>query len=109
MNVAVRGSPPAASPLASVPLMSIGGAAIAVIDRVTSARAMIEAAVAARDSGRPALFVTSANGQVISECARNGELREMFLGADLIHADGMPLVFASRRRGAGLPERVATT
>jgi exopolysaccharide biosynthesis WecB/TagA/CpsF family protein len=34
----------------------------------------------------------------------------MFLAADLIHADGMPLVFASRRRGQpGLPERVATT
>lgn len=110
MNVALRGSSRSPSLLADVPLMSIGGLPIAVIDRAASARVMIEAAVAARDTGKRALFVTSANGQVISECARSADLREMFLAADLIHADGMPLVFASRRRGRpGLPERVATT
>jgi len=47
---------------------------------------------------------------VISLVARDPEVRRLFLAADLIHADGMPLVFASRLRSpAPLPERVATT
>jgi exopolysaccharide biosynthesis WecB/TagA/CpsF family protein len=37
-------------------------------------------------------------------------VRQLFLSADLIHADGTPLVFASRLRcPVPLPERVATT
>jgi exopolysaccharide biosynthesis WecB/TagA/CpsF family protein len=43
-------------------------------------------------------------------CARDGKVRGLFEAADLIHADGTPLVFASRMRAAlPLPERVATT
>jgi N-acetylglucosaminyldiphosphoundecaprenol N-acetyl-beta-D-mannosaminyltransferase len=88
----------------------IGGLPIAVIDREASAQLMIRAALAERGKAEPALFVTSANGQVISDCARDPQLREQFLSADLIHADGMPLVFASRFKGRHhLPERVATT
>jgi N-acetylglucosaminyldiphosphoundecaprenol N-acetyl-beta-D-mannosaminyltransferase len=91
-------------------LARIGGLPIAVIDREASAELMIRAALAARGKGKPALFITSANGQVISDCARDPQLRAQFLSADLIHADGMPLVFASRFKGGHhLPERVATT
>jgi N-acetylglucosaminyldiphosphoundecaprenol N-acetyl-beta-D-mannosaminyltransferase len=88
----------------------IGGLPLAVIDREQSARLMIEAAVARRGSGSPPPLITSANGQVISMCARDPDIRSLFLAADLIHADGTPLVFASRLPGRRrLPERVATT
>ncbi len=93
-----------------VPWVAIGGLPIAAIDREQSARLMIEAALARRGSGRQPLLITSANGQVISMCARDAEVRGLFLAADLIHADGMPLVFASRLKSRmPLPERVATT
>jgi N-acetylglucosaminyldiphosphoundecaprenol N-acetyl-beta-D-mannosaminyltransferase len=93
-----------------VPWVAIGGLPIAAIDREQSARLMIEAALARRGSGRQPLLVTSANGQVISMCARDAKVRALFLAADLIHADGMPLVLASRLKGRmPLPERVATT
>lgn len=93
-----------------VPLAMIGGLPIAVIDRAASAQLMIEVAIARRGSRTPPPVITSANGQVISMCARDRDLHEMFLHTDLIHADGMPLVFASRWKGRlALPERVATT
>jgi exopolysaccharide biosynthesis WecB/TagA/CpsF family protein len=88
----------------------IGGLPIGVIDRAESARLMVEFALARRGSGLPPLVITSANGQVVSMCARDPAARSLFLAADLIHADGMSLVFASRLKGkARLPERVATT
>jgi N-acetylglucosaminyldiphosphoundecaprenol N-acetyl-beta-D-mannosaminyltransferase len=93
-----------------VPLVTIGGLPIAVIDRARSAELMVDVALARRGSGlRPFVF-TSANGQVLSMCASEPAIRELFLKSDLIHADGMPLVFASRLfHRKPLPERVATT
>src|SRR5438046_1272528 len=94
----------------SVPVEMIGGLPIAVIDRTASAELMIGLALARRNSRQSTLVVTSANGQVLSLCARDGNIRALFLAADLIHADGMPLVFASRLLSrTALPERVATT
>jgi exopolysaccharide biosynthesis WecB/TagA/CpsF family protein len=90
--------------------ISVGGMPIAVLDRAQSARLMIGMAVARRGRGGGPAVVTSANGQVISMCARDPQLRRLFLSTDLIHADGMPLVFASRLKcRTPLPERVATT
>jgi N-acetylglucosaminyldiphosphoundecaprenol N-acetyl-beta-D-mannosaminyltransferase len=94
----------------AVPVETIGGLPIAAIDRAQSARLMIDIAIARRNSDRRALVFTSANGQVLSMCAQDARMRNLFLGADLIHADGMPLVFASRLLcKSPLPERVATT
>ncbi len=43
-------------------------------------------------------------------CANNHQIHDLFAAADLIHADGMPIVWASRlTSGHTLPERVATT
>lgn len=42
-------------------------------------------------------------------CARDQDIRALFLGADAVYADSMPLVFASRLFATPLPERVATT
>lgn len=96
--------------LARVATASIGGLPIGVIDRAESARLMIESAMARRGSGLRPLVITSANGQVVSMCARDPVPRSLFLSADLIHADGMSVVFASRLKGRRrLPERVATT
>jgi N-acetylglucosaminyldiphosphoundecaprenol N-acetyl-beta-D-mannosaminyltransferase len=93
-----------------VPWIPLGGLPIAVIDCDESARVMIDNALAKRGSHTPPLIVTSANGQVISMCARDEELLALFLATDLIHADGMPLVMASKWQSATpLPERVATT
>jgi N-acetylglucosaminyldiphosphoundecaprenol N-acetyl-beta-D-mannosaminyltransferase len=94
----------------AVPFTTIGGLPIAVIDRVKSAQLMIDAALSRRGTAQPPLIFSSANGQVISECARHSDIRDLFLDTDLIHADGMPLVFVSRLfRKAPLPERVCTT
>jgi exopolysaccharide biosynthesis WecB/TagA/CpsF family protein len=55
-------------------------------------------------------YSTSANGQVISMCARDPEVERMFLCADSIHADGQPMVTLSRLLSRHpLPERVATS
>jgi N-acetylglucosaminyldiphosphoundecaprenol N-acetyl-beta-D-mannosaminyltransferase len=93
-----------------VPVATVGGLPIAVIDRDRSARLMVDAALARRQDSQPPLIFTSANGQVLSMCARDERIRDLFLDADLIHADGMPLVFVSRLfHKQPLPERVCTT
>ncbi len=89
---------------------TIGGLPIAVETRDEAAERMCRLAIARRGRGGKPIYVTSANGQVLAECERDATTRDLFLAADLIHADGMPMVFASRflsRRP--LPERVATT
>lgn len=97
-------------PPVAVPTVTIGGLPIAVIDRARSAELLVDEALARRGAAAPPLYSTSANGQVLSLCARDPGLRDLFLAAPLIHADGMPLVFASRWRcPVALPERVATT
>jgi exopolysaccharide biosynthesis WecB/TagA/CpsF family protein len=101
---------PVEEPSFEAPVELIGGLPIAVIDRAASARLMIDVAASRRHSTKPALVFTSANGQVISLCATDDAVRKLFLQADLIHADGMPIVFASRLLcRLPLPERVATT
>jgi exopolysaccharide biosynthesis WecB/TagA/CpsF family protein len=93
-----------------IPFITLGQLPISVIDRAASARLMIDIALARRGSDRAPTVITSANGQVLSMCARDPAVRDLFLSADLIHADGMPLVFASRLKcRTPLPERVATT
>jgi N-acetylglucosaminyldiphosphoundecaprenol N-acetyl-beta-D-mannosaminyltransferase len=93
-----------------VPVQMIGGLPIAVIDRADSARLMTEIATLRRHSNKPALVFTSANGQVLSMCAHHRDIRALFVDADLVHADGMPMVLASRLLCRNpLPERVATT
>jgi N-acetylglucosaminyldiphosphoundecaprenol N-acetyl-beta-D-mannosaminyltransferase len=57
-------------------------------------------------SGRPALVVTP-NAQHISLLRTDSEFRSAYAGADLIVADGMPLVWLSRLIGRSLKERVA--
>jgi len=100
----------AAEPRWEVPVATIGGLPIAVIDRAKSAQLMVDVALSRRNAALPPLVFTSANGQVLSMCARQPQIRDLFLEADLIHADGMPLVLVSRLfHKTWLPERVCTT
>ena len=90
--------------------ITVGGLPIAVEDCDGAARTMLDFAYANRGNEHRPLYVTSANGQVLSMCASDKETEELFLKADLIHADGTPLVKASRLLSkTPLPERVATT
>jgi exopolysaccharide biosynthesis WecB/TagA/CpsF family protein len=108
--IAEASSLPAQGSGLAIATVRIGGLPIAIIDRAQSAQWMIDIALARRSHGGAPPVVTSANGQVISTCAQDPAVRSLFCAADLIHADGMPLVFASRLKCAKpLPERVATT
>jgi N-acetylglucosaminyldiphosphoundecaprenol N-acetyl-beta-D-mannosaminyltransferase len=109
-NGAKKRRDPARGDLREVPVAMIGGLPIAVIGRMECARLMIDAAMARRGAAEPALVFTSANGQVLSMCEADDDIRALFLASDLINADGMPLVFASHfLSDHKLPERVATT
>ena len=57
-------------------------------------------------SGRPALVVTP-NAHHVSLLGTDPEFRSAYAGADLIVADGIPLVWLSRLIGRSLKERVA--
>ena len=93
-----------------VPLTRIGGLPIGIINRRRSAELMIDLALDRRDTGLLPLIITSANGQVLSLCAREPAIRHLFMQADLIHADGMSLVFASQLfNQTPVPERICTT
>jgi exopolysaccharide biosynthesis WecB/TagA/CpsF family protein len=88
----------------------LGGLPITVVDRAEAADRMIATALAHRGSGALPEYQTSANGQVLVDCAREPAIRDLFLTADAIHADGMPMVIASWQMSTvPLPERVATT
>ena len=97
----------AASVDAPMPVITIGGLPITVIDRAAEADLMIRLA----HGRRPVpLFFTSANGEVIARTSSDSRQARLFALADQIVADGQPLVIASRFLCAErLPERVATT
>ena len=95
--------------LTNVPRTWLGGLPIVLLDRAATADLMIAAARSPVWRDRP-LIMTSANGEVVSRCRSNPAIAALFTRADLISADGQPLVLASRWLGGpALPERVATT
>ena len=112
-SVAAQASIPFDDPAAAhpdIPIQTIGGLPIAVINRARSARLMIELAAAPRPANRCPPVFTSASGQVLSMCARQADVRKLFVAADLVHAEGMPLVFTSQLLcETPLPGPVATT
>ncbi len=97
----------------SVPTEIIGGIPIAALTRAETARLMIDAALARRCDQAPPCVFSSANGQVLSAIGRASSAADpanLIKTADLVSADGQPLVFASRLLGGGrIHERCATT
>jgi exopolysaccharide biosynthesis WecB/TagA/CpsF family protein len=73
-------------------------------DAVTEADA-VAAIVAASRAGRGGWVVTP-NVDIMRALDRDPQLRTLVASADLVVADGMPLIWASRLAGRPLPERV---
>ena len=85
----------------------IGGVAIDRVSREGLAQEMIEDAKRPLEEPR---LVFCINGQGISMAARDSAHMADIQKADVMHADGMSLIFASRMfTGRPLPERIATT
>ncbi|MEV6343477.1 WecB/TagA/CpsF family glycosyltransferase [Actinoplanes sp. NPDC051851] len=75
------------------------------IDRITEDEvvAVVRDALAHRRGGR----IVTPNVDILRRAAADPEARRHLDDADLIVADGMPLIWASRLGGSPLPERVA--
>jgi exopolysaccharide biosynthesis WecB/TagA/CpsF family protein len=94
---------------AEVPRITVGGLRMAALDLEATADFMIEATDQRHRISRP-LYLTSANGEVLARCSTEPQTERLFRAADLINADGQPLVAASKLQSwFPLPERVATT
>ena len=104
-----RANPIGRAATASVPRISLGGLRLAVLDIDQTANFMVDMVFPRRRIGRP-LYLTSANGEVLARCSPEPLTDRLFRAADLINADGQPLVTVSRLNSpTPLPERVATT
>ena len=104
-----RANPVGRAATASIPRISLGGLRLAVLDIEQTADFMIDVVLPKRRVGRP-LYLTSANGEVLARCSTEPMTGRLFRAADLINADGQPLVTVSRLKSrTPLPERVATT
>ena len=88
----------------------VGGLATACVSRSQLSQVMIGDCLAARGGNRAPKLVFASNGHVIALAALDSRFRDRFEQADLIHADGEPVVFASKLLTATpVPERSATT
>lgn len=67
---------------------------------------VVRRVIADLDRGRGGWLATP-NLDQLRQAAANPALRELLSASDLAVADGMPLIWASRLQGEGLPERVA--
>jgi N-acetylglucosaminyldiphosphoundecaprenol N-acetyl-beta-D-mannosaminyltransferase len=104
-----RANPIGRAATASVPRITLGGLRLAVLDIEQTANFMIDMVFPKRQVSRP-LYLTSANGEVLARCSTEPMTDQLFRAADLINADGQPLVTFSRLKSSTpLPERVATT
>lgn len=66
----------------------------------------VQHVLAERRAGRGGWVVTP-NLDHLRRLGRDGEFASLYAGADLVVADGMPLLWASRLQGTPLPERVS--
>lgn len=98
-------------PKRDLPTRVIGGVRITALTRGQFAQLLKENHRARLDDPdlRP-LVSFSANGEMLSMCARDEAYADLIRRADIVDADGQPLVIFSRLwPGASLPERVVTT
>ena len=76
-------------------------------DRLSEAEAVSAIVEACTAADRRGGWVITSNLDHLRRAGRDGEVRAMLAEADLVVADGAPLVWASRLQGPALPERVA--
>ena len=104
-----RVNPAGRAATAGVTRITLGGLRLAVLDLEQTANFMIDMVFPQRRVPRP-LYLTSANGEVLARSSTEPATDRLFRAADLINADGQPLVTVSRFKSpTPLPERVATT
>ncbi|HLY05473.1 MAG TPA: WecB/TagA/CpsF family glycosyltransferase [Rhizomicrobium sp.] len=73
-----------------------GGLRTACVGRAELAELMVQECREIRATGVSPKIVFHVNGQALSLAARDSELRRSFEIADHVHADGQPVVFATR-------------
>ncbi|HWX04722.1 MAG TPA: glycosyltransferase, partial [Bradyrhizobium sp.] len=86
-----RANPVGRAATAGIPRITLGGLRLAVLDIEQTADFMIGAVFPKRRVRRP-LYLTSANGEVLARCSTEPLTGRLFRAADLINADGQPLV-----------------
>jgi N-acetylglucosaminyldiphosphoundecaprenol N-acetyl-beta-D-mannosaminyltransferase len=67
---------------------------------------VVDSVFRALSEGRGGRIVTP-NVDILQAISRRPELRDLLRSADVVVADGMPIVWASKLRGTPLPERVS--
>ncbi|HEY4114681.1 MAG TPA: WecB/TagA/CpsF family glycosyltransferase [Rhizomicrobium sp.] len=88
----------------------VGGLRTACVSREKLASLMVGDCLAARREPRTARLVFASNGHAIALAQKDAEFRRRMEAANLVHADGQPVVVASKLiAGAPIPERSATT
>src|SRR6476646_3669739 len=88
----------------------VGGIRTACLSRRQLTILMVGDCLAARSGKRRPKLVFASNGHAIALAASDAQFREHFQAGNLIHADGQPVVFASRLLSRHpIPERSATT
>src|SRR4051812_18159949 len=88
----------------------VGGIRTACLSRAQLATLMVGDCVAARGGNRRPKLVFASNGHAIALAATDMQFRQYFEAANLIHADGQPVVIASKLLTRHpIPERSATT
>lgn len=95
---------------AMLPSTIVGGMRTAQLNRIETVQLMEDAITGRLPGLQYPLFMTSNNGQVLSDFSRSVDVRKLFHHADVISADGQPMVTVARMISQNpLPERVATT
>jgi exopolysaccharide biosynthesis WecB/TagA/CpsF family protein len=88
----------------------VGGLRTACVSRRQLGSLMVGDCLAARGGMRAPKLVFASNGHAVALAALDPEFRRQLEQADLIHADGTPIVFASKLlTKSPVPERSATT
>ncbi len=90
--------------------VNVGGVKTACVSREQMTQLMVGDCLAAREHARKPKLIFASNGHAIAMCAQDPDFRSHFEAASLVHADGQPVVFASKwMTEAPIPERSATT
>src|ERR1700748_3508718 len=88
----------------------VGGIRTACLGRAQMSRLMVGDCLAARGGKRRAKPVFASNGPALAPPRNDPRFRRNFANADIVHADGQPVVMASKlMTDAPIPERSATT
>ena len=95
---------------ANYPEVVVGGFRTVCLSRAQLSELMVQDCLAARGTEVAPKLVFSSNGNSIARAAMDESFRHQHTSADLLHADGQPVVFASKLlTRTPIPERSATT